>query len=401
LTNEHGVSLRSALKPILDFLRHHPWRTIRAALAAVILICVVAVVGAIGIAWLGLFDVAATSGHNQAFGWFLHFTMRHSVKVRAPDRSQPRLDDPKLIEKGKAYAELRCAPCHAAPRRPSDVVAEGVLPEPPKITDLTREFDSDQLHWIIKHGIKMSAMPAWPAQDRDDEIWALVAYLNHVGQQSTERQEQHPQQPPRIEALGGIGGQVTLQTCNGCHGSDGNGRYGAFPKLAGLSEDYISQSLKDFRSGKRHSGFMQPFAADLTDAQIEKFAAHFAGKTRKFESTPHLRPPAMQYAAKIAEPAQSTRGLPACRACHKQADHQEQSSAIPNISGQPAGYIKTQLKLFRSGVRAGTPDAQVMARMAHGLTDLQIEDLSQYFAALPEATSQRGTKSSAGVELAH
>ena len=231
-------------------------------------------------------------------------------------------------------------------------------------------------------------------------LWAVVAYLNHVGQKSAERQEQHPQQPPRIEARGGIGGHVTLQTCNACHGSDGNGRDGAFPKLAGLSEDYILQSLKDFRSGKRQSGFMQPFAADLTDPQIEKFASHFAGKTRQFETGAPLDPDTLRRAAKIAEPAQSTRGLPACRACHKQADHQEQSSAIPNISGQPASYIRTQLRLFRSGVRAGTHDAQVMARMARGLTEQEIGDLSEYFAALPVLPSQAETKPSNSVERA-
>jgi cytochrome c553 len=400
LTKEHGVSFRSALKASLDFSRRHPVKAVRSAVAALLLICIVAVVGAIGVAWSGLFNVAATSGHNEVFGWFLHFTMRHSVKARAPHRSKPRLDDPKLIEKGKAYAELRCAPCHSSPRRPSDAVAKSMLPVPPKITDLTREFDSDQLHWVIKHGVKMSAMPAWPAQDRDDEIWAVVAYLNHVGQESIARQEQHPQQPSRIEARGGIGGQVTLQTCNSCHGSDGNGRDGVFPKLAGLSEGYIMQSLKDFRSGKRQSGFMQPFAADLTDAQIEKFASHFSSKTRQFEGRAPLAPDAMRRAAKIAEPAQSTRGLPACRACHKQTDHQEQSSGVPNISGQPASYIRRQLKLFRSGVRAETPDAQIMAQMAHGLTDQEIDDLSEYFAALPVELSQSEAKSSVGIEQA-
>jgi cytochrome c553 len=91
--------------------------------------------------------------------------------------------------------------------------------------------------------------------------------------------------------------------------------------------------------------------------------------------------------------------LPACRACHSQTN-QKQLSGIPDISGQPASYISAQLKLFRSGIRAGTPDAQIMARMAHGLTDVQIEDLSEYFAALPVLISQSKTKSSNGAEQA-
>jgi cytochrome c553 len=108
----------------------------------------------------------------------------------------------------------------------------------------------------------------------------------------------------------------------------------------------------------------------------------------------------MRRAATMAAPAQSTRGLPACRACHKQTDPHEQSSDIPDISGQPASYISAQLRLFRSGVRAETPDAQIMAQMAHGLTDQEIDDLSEYFAALPVELLQSEAKSSVGIEQA-
>ena len=31
--------------------------------------------------------------------------------------------------------------------------------------------------WVIKHGIKMSAMPAWGALDDDSSIWAIVAFV--------------------------------------------------------------------------------------------------------------------------------------------------------------------------------------------------------------------------------
>src|SRR5690606_25016642 len=33
------------------------------------------------------------------------------------------------------------------------------------------------LFWIVKHGLKYTAMPAWPAQQRDDEVWAVTAFL--------------------------------------------------------------------------------------------------------------------------------------------------------------------------------------------------------------------------------
>ena len=160
----------------IDVFRRRPVSALVSTAAAILAAGLVFVIGAIVVAWLGLYDVAATKGHNAVFAWFLHFTMRNSVKAHTPPASPSSLDDPMLIAKGKSYSELRCAPCHGAPGRSADLVTRGMLPVPPNITDLKKEFSSNQLHWIIKHGVKMSAMPAWPTQKRDDEIWSLVAY---------------------------------------------------------------------------------------------------------------------------------------------------------------------------------------------------------------------------------
>jgi hypothetical protein len=34
--------------------------------------------------------------------------------------------------------------------------------------------------WTIKHGIKMSAMPAWGATHDDQAIWGIVAFLRKL-----------------------------------------------------------------------------------------------------------------------------------------------------------------------------------------------------------------------------
>lgn len=34
--------------------------------------------------------------------------------------------------------------------------------------------------WVIKHGIKMSAMPAWGPTHDDATIWSMVAFLQKL-----------------------------------------------------------------------------------------------------------------------------------------------------------------------------------------------------------------------------
>jgi hypothetical protein len=40
--------------------------------------------------------------------------------------------------------------------------------------------DPRQAFWVIKHGIKMSAMPAWGSSHDDATIWSMVAFLRKL-----------------------------------------------------------------------------------------------------------------------------------------------------------------------------------------------------------------------------
>jgi len=377
MIDKYLLPAKVVLRSTIGVCQRRPFSALVSAAAAILAAGIIFVVGAIVVAWLGIYDVAATKKHNELFAWFLHFTMRNSAKAHATAAPPPSLDDPALIAKGKSYADLRCAPCHASRGRAADLVAQDMLPKPPNISTLAREFSPAQLHWIIKHGIKMSAMPAWPTQKRDDEIWSLVAYLDQL--RKNPQFETPPQESPRRP---GIGGTVSLNACFSCHGADGNGRDDAFPKLSGLSAKYIRRSLEDYRAGQRASGFMQPFAAGLSDTDIKNFAAYFDKLERG--SNPQgvaFDQKKIQQGARIAELAHNTRLMPACQSCHVK-DNPKRLSDIPDLAGQPARYLTAQLKLFRSGTRANTPNAKIMARIAQGLSDADIENVSTYFAAL-------------------
>ena len=52
-----------------------------------------------------------------------------------------------------------------------------MLPQPPYLGTVVEKRSPQQLFYVIKHGIKFTGMPAWPAQSRDDEVWSVVAFL--------------------------------------------------------------------------------------------------------------------------------------------------------------------------------------------------------------------------------
>lgn len=67
-------------------------------------------------------------------------------------------------------------------------------------------------------------------------------------------------------------------TCAACHGPDGVAIMAMYPVLAGQHKDYLEQSLRAYRSGKRVNAIMQGMSAQLTDADIKALAAWFAAQ---------------------------------------------------------------------------------------------------------------------------
>jgi hypothetical protein len=54
-----------------------------------------------------------------------------------------------------------------------------MYPTPPVLTDAARIYTPGELFWILRHGIKMSGMPAWPDHS-DDDLWDIIAFLERL-----------------------------------------------------------------------------------------------------------------------------------------------------------------------------------------------------------------------------
>jgi len=142
-------------------------------------LCVLALVGGILLVYFGVFSIAADVPHSKPFYQLMETVRERSITMRALGIKIPTLNDPKLITSGGAdYAEM-CAGCHLQPGVKDVLLRVGMYPQPPDLTQ-KRRSDPAQTFWIIKHGIKMSAMPAWGATHDDQEIWALVAFLQQL-----------------------------------------------------------------------------------------------------------------------------------------------------------------------------------------------------------------------------
>ncbi len=71
-------------------------------------------------------------------------------------------------------------------------------------------------------------------------------------------------------------GKARSMICTSCHGANGISSSPMFPSLAGKKAEYLSQQLRDFKSGSRQNPSMSAMAAPLTPEDIENLAAYFS-----------------------------------------------------------------------------------------------------------------------------
>jgi cytochrome c553 len=346
-------------------------------------------------AWSGLYSVAASRGHWLALEVFLEFGMRSSVRTHAIGIDVPDLDDPALHERGAGHFQGGCAPCHGAPGRSPSPIVRAMLPKPPDLAASVPSWQPAELFWIVKHGLKYTGMPAWSSQERDDEVWAVVAFLRRLPQMdapeywaavSVDPREQSI--PIRALAQGGPAG-TGLAACSRCHGLDGAGRAsGAFPRLDIQSAEYLFAQLQDYAAGKRQSGVMQPVAAELEVAEMRQLAEYYSTR-RSSQAAARADSDLLAIGRTLATVGMPDHGIPSCNSCHAQ-DPARHNPLYPSLGGQHAAYTTQQLALFGSGRRRGTPAAEIMSVIAQRLTAEQIDAVSLYFAALPPGPVEEG-----------
>ena len=127
----------------------------------------------------GLYDIGADDHHTRPVFAVLQTLRERSIHRRAEDIKVPKLDDPQLILKGAGQYAAMCTGCHLAPGMGDSELRVGMYPQPPDLTQV--RVDPKEAFWVIKHGIKMSAMPAWGMAGHDDAtIWSMVAFLEKL-----------------------------------------------------------------------------------------------------------------------------------------------------------------------------------------------------------------------------
>jgi len=168
----------------------------------VLVLVILAVAGALFVAFSGVVNVAADQKAPRVVDWFLGTTSDHAVARRAATIPVPDLGSAEMVREGFEHYREMCVGCHGAPGVERSEVARGLNPEAPDLA-VPDAPDPAEEFWVVKHGIRMTGMPAFGPTHSNDKIWDIVAFLQRLKDMSATDYAafvQQQAQPPEKEA---------------------------------------------------------------------------------------------------------------------------------------------------------------------------------------------------------
>lgn len=168
-------------------------------------------------------------------------------------------------------------------------------------------------------------------------------------------------------------GFVKAFSCSACHGLGGASPSDTMPILAGMAPAYFKKTIEDYASGKRFSPEMGPFSKMVLELGADDVAAYFAGQ--------EFRPTPVRFDAAAA--ARGRAAATPCVVCHGADGRGDPAKLIPSLAGQPAGYLRNQMLMFKREQRSPGDDAlKAIKTLMRTISDETFADLAAFYSSL-------------------
>ncbi len=165
-------------------------KQVKNIILTIVVIGILVLLGGSLFIYTGTYNVAASNKDSGLMHWILTTTRKQSVERHSEDVIPPdetAFNNPETLRIGFEHYNEMCIVCHGAPGVEPGEARTGLNPKPPLLTKVAGEISTREMFWVIKHGIKMTGMPAWGETHSDDKIWAMVAFVKKLPDMTPEQ----------------------------------------------------------------------------------------------------------------------------------------------------------------------------------------------------------------------
>jgi Cytochrome c. len=128
----------------------------------------------------GVYNIGADAPHSRLVFGALQELREHAVASYSRDVKPPGdLTSPQRVAAGAGLYNEMCTGCHLGPGLERSELSQGLYPAAPELARGDHLTAAEQF-WVIKHGVKLTAMPAWGKTHDDQLIWDMVAFIRQL-----------------------------------------------------------------------------------------------------------------------------------------------------------------------------------------------------------------------------
>ena len=104
-----------------------------------------------------------------------------SVPASGTQRDESLRADPGSSQRRAGSLADHCAICHSNDGSGKTEIGQNLYPKTPdmRLPD-TQNLTDGEIYYVIHNGIRLTGMPAWGTEERDDDSWKLVLFIRHL-----------------------------------------------------------------------------------------------------------------------------------------------------------------------------------------------------------------------------
>lgn len=118
-----------------------------------------------------------------------------STPASGRNAKNPFAPTAEVLDEARAHFADHCAICHGNDGSGKTQIGQNLYPRAPDMhLPETQNLTDGEIDYVIHNGIRLTGMPAWGSEEKDNDSWKLVLFIRHLPQLT-------PQEEREMESL--------------------------------------------------------------------------------------------------------------------------------------------------------------------------------------------------------
>ena len=147
-------------------------------------ITAVGIAGAAAFGWETIRRGFSARDNPSALEAYLAKTARNlSIPASKRDAKNPFVPTAEVLSEARAHFADHCAICHGNDGGGKTQIGQNLYPKAPDMRlPETQNLTDAEVYYVIHNSIRLTGMPAWGSEEKDDDSWKLVLFIQHLSQ---------------------------------------------------------------------------------------------------------------------------------------------------------------------------------------------------------------------------